>query len=98
MDVSETTVQSWMERLRKLYKGYDLKDICTMDGSASSFKALKTKGVAKKAKQTRSRKWSEVSNFSNPKFYMQVEIMEDIFSKLNQRMIRPGEKCRIIHV
>lgn len=56
MDVSETTAQSWMERLRKLYKGYDLKDICTMDGSASSFKALKTKGVAKKAKQTRSRK------------------------------------------
>ena len=32
----ETTVESWMERLRELCKGYELKDIWNMDESGYS--------------------------------------------------------------
>lgn len=42
--VSELTAGSWMERLRELCKGYQLKDIWNMDKSGCFFKALPTKG------------------------------------------------------
>ena len=43
-DVSEVTVRSWMERLRELRKGYQLKDIWNIDESGCFFKALPSKG------------------------------------------------------
>ena len=50
-DVSEVTVGSWMERLRELCKGYQLKDIWNMDENCSLFKALLSKGLAQKGKK-----------------------------------------------
>ena len=47
-DVSEVTIGSWMERLRKLCKGYQLKDIWNVDESGYFFKALPSKGLAQK--------------------------------------------------
>ena len=49
--VSELTVGSWMERLRELCKGYQLKDIWNMDKSGCFFKALPTKGFVWKGKK-----------------------------------------------
>ena len=40
-----------MERIRKLCKGYDQKDIWNMDESGYFFKALPSKGLAQKGKK-----------------------------------------------
>ena len=42
LDVSKTTVESWMERIKELYKGYDHKDILISDAflKLSSLKVL----------------------------------------------------------
>ena len=50
-DVSEVTVGSWMERLRELCKGYQLKDIWNMDESGCFFKALPSKDLAQKGEK-----------------------------------------------
>ena len=50
-DVSEVTVGSWMERLRELCKGYQLKHIWNMDENCSLFKAIPSKGLAQKVKK-----------------------------------------------
>ena len=46
--VSEVTVGFWMERLKELCKGYQLKNIWNMDESGCFFEALPTKVLAKK--------------------------------------------------
>ena len=51
--VSETTVESWMERIKELCKGYDQRDIWNMDESGCFFKALSAKGLAQKGKKPR---------------------------------------------
>ena len=56
LDVSQTTVGSWMERIRKLCKGCDQKDIWNMDESGCFFKALPSKGLARKGKKNQGRK------------------------------------------
>ena len=58
-DVSEVTVGSWMERLRELCKGYQLKDIWNMDECGRFFKALSSKGLAQKGKKCKSGKKSK---------------------------------------
>ena len=59
LDVSQTTVESWMERLRELCKGYDQRDIWNMDESGCFFKALPTKGLAQKGKKAKGGKKSK---------------------------------------
>ena len=59
MDASETTVESWTERLRELCKGYDLRGIWNMDESGCFFKALPNKGLAKKGKKSKGGKRSK---------------------------------------
>ena len=49
-DVLEETVGSWMEQLRELCKGYQLKDILNMDESGCFFKALPSNGLAQRGK------------------------------------------------
>ena len=46
LDVSKTTIESWMERIQELCKGYEDKDIINMDESGCFFKDLPTKGLA----------------------------------------------------
>ena len=58
-DVSEVTVSSWMELLRELCKGYQLKDIWNMDESVCFFKALPSKGLAQKEKKCKGEKKSK---------------------------------------
>ena len=53
LDVSQTTVESWMERIKELCKGYDQRDILNMDESGCFFKALPAKGLAQKGKKTK---------------------------------------------
>ena len=53
LDVSQTTVESWMERIKELCKGYDQRDILNMDESGCFFKALPAKGVAQKGKKAK---------------------------------------------
>ena len=52
-DVSEGTVGSWMEQLRELCKGYQLKDILNMDESGCFFKTLPSKGLAQRGKKVK---------------------------------------------
>ena len=59
LDVSQTTVESWMERIKELCKGYDQRDILNMDESGCFFKALPTKGLAQKGKKTKGGKNSK---------------------------------------
>ena len=59
LDVSEVTVDSWIERLRELCKGYHLKDIWNMDESGCFFKALPLKGLAHKGKKCKGGKKSK---------------------------------------
>ena len=49
--VSETAVESWMERIKELYKGYDQRDIWKMDENGCFLKALPAKGLAQKGKK-----------------------------------------------
>ena len=58
-DFSKTTTESWMERIKKLCKGYDHKDILNMDESGCFFKALHTKGLAQKGKKSKGGKKSK---------------------------------------
>ena len=59
LDVSQTTVESWMERIKELCKGYDQRDILNMDESGCFFKALPAKGLAQKGKKTNGGKKSK---------------------------------------
>ena len=56
LDVSKTTVESWMERIKELYKGYDHKDILNI---GCFFKAQLTKGFAQKGKKSKGGKKSK---------------------------------------
>ena len=58
-DVSQTTVESWMERVKELCKGYDQRDILNMDESGCFFKALPEQGLAQKGKKTKGGKKSK---------------------------------------
>ena len=53
LGVSETTVESWMERITELCKQYDI------DESSYFFKALPAKGLAQKGKKDKGRKKSK---------------------------------------
>jgi len=59
LDVSQATVESWMERIRELCKDYDQRDIWNMDESGCFFKALPSKGLARKGKKTKGGKKSK---------------------------------------
>ena len=50
---SETTVESWIERIKEFCKGHDQRDIWNMNESGCFFKALSAKGLAQKGKKTR---------------------------------------------
>ena len=54
LDVSQTTVESWMERIKELCKGYDQRDILNMDEQV-----LPAKGLAQKRKKTKGGKKSK---------------------------------------
>ena len=53
LDVSKTTIESWMERIQELCKGYEDKDIINMDESGCFLKDLPTKGLAQKGKKSK---------------------------------------------
>ena len=59
LDVSATTVESWMERVQELCKGYEDKDILNMDESGCFFKSLPTKGLAIKGRKSKGGKKSK---------------------------------------
>ena len=59
LDASQTTVESWMERIRELCKGYDQRDILNVDESGCFFKALPAKGLAQKGKKAKGGKKSK---------------------------------------
>ena len=59
LDVSQTTVESWIERIKELCKGYDQRDILNMDESGCFFKALPAKGLAQKGNKTKGGKKSK---------------------------------------
>ena len=59
LDVPITTIESWMERMLELCKGYDDKDILNMDESGCFFKAIPTKGYAIKGKKRKGGKKSK---------------------------------------
>ena len=46
-------IESWMERIQELCKGYEDKDIINMDESECFFKALPAKGLAQKGKKSK---------------------------------------------
>ena len=57
--VSETTVESRMERITELCERYDQRDIWNIDESSYFFKALPAKGLAQKGKKAKGRKKSK---------------------------------------
>ena len=59
LDISQTTVESWMERIKELCKGYDQRDILNMNESGCFFKALPAKALAQKGKKTKGGKNSK---------------------------------------
>ena len=59
LDVSKTTIESWMERIKELCKGYDHKDILNIDESGCFFKAQLSKGFAQKRKKSKGGKKSK---------------------------------------
>ena len=59
LDVSQTTVESWMERIKELCKGYDQRDILNRDESGCFFRALPAKGLAQKGKKAKGGKKSK---------------------------------------
>ena len=59
LDVSKTTIESWMERIQEFCKGYEDKSIINMDESGCFFKALLTKGLAQKGKKSKGGKKSK---------------------------------------
>ena len=56
LKVSKTTIESWMQRIKELCKGYDHRDILNMDESGCFFKALPSKGLAQKGKKSKGEK------------------------------------------
>ena len=59
LGVSKTTVESWMERIKELCKGYDQKNIWNIDESGGFFKALSAKVLAQKGKKAKGGKKSK---------------------------------------
>ena len=59
LDVSKTRIESWMERIKELCKGYDNNDILNMDESGCFFKDLPTKGLTQKGKKSKGGKKSK---------------------------------------
>ena len=59
LDVSKTTIESWIERIKELCEGYDRKDILNMGESGCFLKALATKGLSQKGKKSKGEKKSE---------------------------------------
>ena len=59
LDVSQTTMESWMERIKELCKGYDQRDILNLGESGCFFKALPAKGLAQKGKKIKGGKKSK---------------------------------------
>ena len=57
--MSETTVESWMERIKELCAGYDCQNIWNIDESVCCFKVFPYKEMAKKGKKTKSGKKSK---------------------------------------
>ena len=57
LNVSETTVESWMERIKQLCTAYDCQNIWNMDESGY-FKALPSKGMGKKRKENQ--RWQKI--------------------------------------
>ena len=51
LDVSQTTVESWMERIKELCKGYDQGGILNMGESGCFFKALPAKDLLKRERK-----------------------------------------------
>ena len=59
LDVSQTTVESCMERIKEFCKGYDQRDNLNMDESGCFSKALPAKGLAQKGKKAKGGKKSK---------------------------------------
>ena len=59
LGVSETTVKSWMERIKEFCKGYYQRDIWNVDENGCFFKAFPAKGLAKKVVKTKGGKKSK---------------------------------------
>ena len=59
-DVSIPTVKSWIERIPKLVRGYELEDIRNMDELGLFFKLLLDKGLIEKAKSKKCGKKAKV--------------------------------------
>lgn len=49
-EVSESTTQSWKERLPEILEGYDEANVVNMDETGCFWKALPQKGFAEKGK------------------------------------------------
>ena len=79
LDVSQTTVESWMERIKELCKGYDQRNILNMDESGCFFKALPAKGLAQKGKNAKGGKKSKqritVAFFVSADMYSNIKIV-----------------------
>ena len=58
-EVSDKTVNAWIERLWELMKDYDPVDIWDMDETGCFFKALPEKGLAEKNSQAKGGKKSK---------------------------------------
>ena len=58
LDVSQTTVESWMERIKELCKGYDQSNILNMDESGCFFQSVTCKRTCSEGKE--SQRWEKV--------------------------------------
>ena len=58
-DVPEETVDSWIERIRELTKGYELRDVWNMDETGCFFQALPARGLVEKGKRAKGGKKSK---------------------------------------
>ena len=58
-DVPEETVDAWIERIRELIKGYELRDIWNQDETGCFFQALPERGLAEKNKRAKGGKKSK---------------------------------------
>ena len=59
LGVSKTTIESWMELIKKICKGYDQRDIWIVKESGCFFRALSAKGLAQKGKKGKGGKKSK---------------------------------------
>lgn len=128
--VQTEAVESWMERLIELCKGYSPEDIWNEDETGCFFRALPEKSLAEEGRRCRGGKKSKlrmtvalftnangdkeepvviwrslnprcfknlpgkrplhVKYFSNPKSWMNSEIMKELLNKLNRKMRNQG--------